>query len=101
MLQPTRHALRCLPSRRVVPLRAVPLRAFSRSRVRFADDKKQEEAPPRPSGQSPYQVFVDTLRSELQKNARHQENVKHLGGEVSKIAGAQWTKGMYEQMKVC
>lgn len=59
--------------------------------------KKSEEAKKRTSNvtdtpQSPFRVFVQTLREELQKNREYQEDVARLQGDVDKLADSETMK---------
>jgi ribosomal protein S20 len=60
---------------------------------------KNENAPP----QSPWRVFIQTLKEEIEANKGWQENVKQLKGEVDKMAdSAALKKGrdVYEKTRV-
>lgn len=53
--------------------------------------------------QSPFKVFVQTLKEELQKNRELQDNVKQLQGDVDKLADSEAMKKAreaYEKARV-
>lgn len=53
--------------------------------------------------QSPFKVFVQTLKEELQKNRELQDNVKQLQGDVDKLADSEAmkkAKEAYEKARV-
>lgn len=61
--------------------------------------KQEDNAPP----QSPWKVFVNTLKEEIEKNQGWQDNVKQLQGEVDKAADSEAMKRariLYEKTRV-
>jgi import inner membrane translocase subunit TIM44 len=61
--------------------------------------KQEDNAPP----QSPWKVFVNTLKEEIEKNQGWQDNVKQLQGEVDKAADSEAMKrarALYEKTRV-
>jgi hypothetical protein len=90
-------------------------RAFSSSSRVWAeetgssDDKKQKSKSSSSNedrgqaGKSPFSVFVDVLREELQKSREMNENIKVLQGETSKAMDSEAMKKMkaaYEKARV-
>lgn len=70
-----------------------PSRPFSSTRPR-----REQEAP-----RSPFRVFVETLKMEIEKNRELQENVKQLQGDVGKMQDSESmkkAKDMYERARV-
>ena len=64
-----------------------------------APPKEEENAPP----QSPWKVFVQTLREEIEKNQGWQDDVKQLKGTVDKAADSaamQKARAVYERVRV-
>ena len=64
-----------------------------------ASPPPEDNAPP----QSPWKVFVQTLREEIEKNQGWQDDVKQLKGEVDKAvdnAAMQKARAMYEKVRV-
>jgi import inner membrane translocase subunit TIM44 len=60
---------------------------------------EETNAPP----QSPWKVFVQTLKEEIEKNQGWQDNVRQLQGEVDKAADSQALKqarALYEKTRV-
>ena len=56
-----------------------------------------------PVGKSPFSVFVDVLREELQKSREMTENIKQLQGETTKAMDSETMKRMrsaYEKARV-
>lgn len=50
---------------------------------------KEDTSPPPDSNKSPFQVFVDTFKSELSKSQELQESVKALQDESGKIGDSE------------
>lgn len=86
--------LRAAPVRPLIFARpALQQALFSTSNPRF------QEAP-----QSPFRVFVNVLKEELQKNKDLQDNVRQLQGDVDKFSDSEAmkrTREMYEKARVC
>jgi import inner membrane translocase subunit TIM44 len=85
-------------------LRSVPVRpmVFARPALQMAlfstSNSRLQDAP-----QSPFRVFVNVLKEELQKNKDLQENVKTLQGDVDKFSDSEAmkrTREMYEKARV-
>lgn len=65
--------------------------------------KAKDEGPTTAPGKSPFSVFVDTLREEIQKSRELQENVKQLQGEGRAAMDSEAAKRMraaYEKARV-
>ncbi len=111
------HALRLwnLPARPLLsppifkPRFPIPLRPFSTTRRLLADKPPPDSEPRRPEPdnappQSPWKVFTQTLKEEIEKNQAWQQNVKELRGDVDKMADSAALKRarkMYEKSRVC
>ena len=106
----TRTSLRTQP----VP-RCVTASFSSTSRRPYAEaknDSKSEgkkksstdEGRPGTAGKSPFAVFVEVLREELQKSKDLQENVKQLQGSATEAMDSEAmkrAKAYYEKARVC
>lgn len=104
-----RHLIRAAtrPSTAEIPLCSSSCRgriqaAFLQPRSSAApfhtSSRRRDEMP-----RSPYQIFVETLKEELQKNKELQENVKTLQGDVDKLQDSESmkrAKEMYERARV-
>ncbi|ORY29113.1 hypothetical protein BCR39DRAFT_532661 [Naematelia encephala] len=103
--------LRALPPRRLVapgfirPISTTPRRLEASKEEPKSESQSQsrrrvpENAPP----QSPFKVFIDVFREEIQKNKEWQESSRQLGGEVGKLAdSAAMKRGreMYEKARL-
>ena len=99
VLRTLRHrqlALRPIPSLR--PLTTTP-RLFNEKPSPENPKFDKTNAPP----QSPWKVFVQTLREEIEKNQGWQDNVKQLQGEVDKAAdnaAMKRARMVYEKTRV-
>ena len=65
---------------------------------------KEDTSPPPDPNKSPFQVFVDTLKSELAKSKEFQESVKALQDESGKIGDSEAlrrAKEAYAKARVC
>lgn len=65
--------------------------------------KKKAEEDTGPVGKSPFSVFVDVLREELQKSREMNENIRQLQGETTKAMDSETMKKMkaaYEKARV-
>jgi import inner membrane translocase subunit TIM44 len=59
----------------------------------------EDNAPP----QSPWKVFINTLKEEIEKNQGWQDNVKQLQGDASKVVDSEAMKRariLYEKARV-
>lgn len=108
------HALRLhqLPPRTYLPPRpfsplSTSLRTLSTTR-RLLSDKSTESEKRRPEPdnappQSPWKVFTQVLKEEIEKNQAWQQNVKELRGDVDKMADSAALKrarDIYEKSRV-
>lgn len=117
-----RPLVRPAPLPRAAYARALQARSFGASAIRMneqkkedakedkKDEKKGEEekkkrgydedaGPP----QSPFKVFLQVFKEEIEKNQGWQQNVKQLSGEVDKMADSKAMKAareMYERTRV-
>jgi hypothetical protein len=85
-----------LPSRLVLPATAIQPSSFHTSPLR---QQERSNLPP----QSPFKVFVQTLKEEIQKNRELQDDVKKLQGDVDKLADSEAMKKAreaYERSRV-
>ena len=65
---------------------------------------REDTSPPPDPNKSPFQVFVDTLKSELAKSKEFQESVKALQDESGKIGDSEAlrrAKEAYAKARVC
>lgn len=65
---------------------------------------REDTSPPPDPNKSPFQVFVDTLKSELAKSKEFQESVKALQDESGKIGDSEAlrrAKDAYAKARVC
>ena len=102
------HALRLRslpPPQRVVHLpryQIPPIRQISTSR-RLLDEQPRRPEPDNAPPQSPWKVFTQVLKEEIEKNQAWQQNVKELRGDVDKMADSAALKRareMYEKTRV-
>lgn len=115
-----RPLVRPAPLPRAAYARALQARNFSGTSIRLneqkkdakedkKDEKKEKEqkkrgydedaGPP----QSPFKVFLQVFKEEIEKNQGWQQNVKQLSGEVDKMADSKAMKAareMYERTRV-
>ncbi|TYJ54333.1 hypothetical protein B9479_004998 [Cryptococcus floricola] len=84
---------------RLLPIRPQSLRPIS-STARLLDDKKSEKKRQQPEDngppRSPWAVFTQVLKEEINKNKGWQDNVKQLQGDVDKMADSAAMKKMRE-----
>jgi hypothetical protein len=97
----TAHATSSLPRHQLARRLALagPSRLPATSRAFTASSRRQDDAP-----RSPFQIFVNTLREELQKNRDLQDNVKQLQGDVDRLQDSEAMKrarDAYERARVC
>ncbi|WVN91172.1 uncharacterized protein L203_106427 [Cryptococcus depauperatus CBS 7841] len=100
-----------IPVRRLIPLGPRPLssttRLFNAQREKQSDTRKdqkesstsEDNGPPR----SPWAVFTQVLKEEIEKNKGWQDNVKQLQGDVDKFADSaamKKAKDVYEKTRL-
>lgn len=117
-----RPLVRPAPLPRAAYARALQARNFNASAIRLndqqkkdgaeekKDDKKEQQEKKRRAAdedtgppQSPFKVFLQVFKEEIEKNQGWQQNVKQLSGEVDKMADSKAMKAareMYERTRV-
>lgn len=116
-----RPLVRPAPVPRAAYARALQARTFSGTSIRLNEQKKEEtkedkkdekkEKEQKKRGydedagppQSPFKVFLQVFKEEIEKNQGWQQNVKQLSGEVDKMADSKAMKAareMYERTRV-
>lgn len=79
----------------------VHLRLASSSRRSFSTTRPRSDGQEAP--RSPFRVFVETLKLEIEKNRELQENVKQLQGDVGKMQDSESmrkAKELYERARI-
>lgn len=79
-----------------------PLRPFPAPITSFHSSSSRFNTPPS-APQSPFRVFVQTLKEEIQKNRELQQDVQRLQGDVDKLADSETMKRareMYERTRL-
>jgi len=107
------HALRLQKSTQQSILRprfpsTTPFRQLSTTRRLLAEKPPPESEPRRPEPdnappQSPWKVFTQVLKEEIEKNQAWQQNVRELRGDVDKMADSaalRRAREMYEKSRV-
>ena len=100
----TRTSLRTQSAPRCASFSSTSRRPYAEAKNESkSDGKKKSEERPGTAGKSPFAVFVDVLREELQKSKDLQEGVKQLQGSATEAMDSEAmkkAKAYYEKARV-